>query len=195
MRWNLLASIIIWASSFYPYRLNTWFSVLIYGAKYSRTDQVKLMKKVCKKFEVTWSGKPIKCQCCPHIEGSQLIWTANQLIGFYMKAILALNGLSRTCPFRFFKCYFAQIFLGLFLNTLSHMFLWHDLVMVFISIPTVQVWIFHWFFHSLFNFRMTTVYVMNEFLKRFFCTSVQIQKISSQYLSHLFIFPCEGKWK
>ena len=32
----------------------------------------------------------IKCQCWPHIETSQLIWTANQLTGFYMRA---LNGL------------------------------------------------------------------------------------------------------
>ena len=27
---------------------------------------------------------PIKRQCCPHIETSQLICTANQLTGFYM---------------------------------------------------------------------------------------------------------------
>ena len=33
-------------------------------------------------------------QCCPHIETSQLIYCANQLIGFYMRATLALNGLS-----------------------------------------------------------------------------------------------------
>ena len=32
-------------------------------------------------------------QCCPHIETSQLICTANQLTGFYMRATLALNGL------------------------------------------------------------------------------------------------------
>ena len=32
-------------------------------------------------------------QCCPHIETSQLIFTANQLTGFYMRATLALNGL------------------------------------------------------------------------------------------------------
>ena len=38
--------------------------------------------------------KPIKCQCCPHIEASQLICTANQLTGFYMRAALALNGLT-----------------------------------------------------------------------------------------------------
>ena len=34
------------------------------------------------------------CQCCPHhIETSQLMWTANQLTDFYMRATLALNGL------------------------------------------------------------------------------------------------------
>ena len=37
--------------------------------------------------------KPIKCQCCPDIETSQLICTANKLSGFYMRATLALNGL------------------------------------------------------------------------------------------------------
>ena len=36
----------------------------------------------------------IKCQCCPHIETSQLICTANQLTGFYIRATLALNGLN-----------------------------------------------------------------------------------------------------
>ena len=39
-----------------------------------------------------WS-QPIKCQCCPHIETSQLICTANQLTGFYMRATLAFNEL------------------------------------------------------------------------------------------------------
>ena len=39
--------------------------------------------------------KPIKCQCCPHIETSQLIYKANQLTGFYMKATLAFNGLEK----------------------------------------------------------------------------------------------------
>ena len=36
--------------------------------------------------------QPINFQCCPHIETSQLIWTANQLTGFYMNAALAING-------------------------------------------------------------------------------------------------------
>ena len=34
-----------------------------------------------------------KCQCCPHIETSQLICFANQLTGFYMRATPAFNGL------------------------------------------------------------------------------------------------------
>ena len=37
--------------------------------------------------------EPIKCQCCPHIETSQLICWANQLTGFYKRTTLALNGL------------------------------------------------------------------------------------------------------
>ena len=36
---------------------------------------------------------PIKCQCCPHIETSQSIGTANQLTGFCMRTKLALYGL------------------------------------------------------------------------------------------------------
>ena len=36
----------------------------------------------------------MKCQCCSHIETSQLICTANQLTGFYMRATLAFNGLN-----------------------------------------------------------------------------------------------------
>ena len=45
-------------------------------------------------------AKPIKCQCCPHIETSQLICTANQLAGFYMRITLALNGLIQEMKFR-----------------------------------------------------------------------------------------------
>ena len=37
---------------------------------------------------------PSKCQWCPHIETSQLIFCANQLTDFYMRATLALNGLN-----------------------------------------------------------------------------------------------------
>ena len=39
------------------------------------------------------SAEPIKCQCCPHIETSQLICSANQLTTFYMRATLTFNGL------------------------------------------------------------------------------------------------------
>ena len=41
--------------------------------------------------------EPIKYQRCPHIETSQLIFKANQLAGFYMRATLAFNML--------IKCY------------------------------------------------------------------------------------------
>ena len=37
---------------------------------------------------------PINCECCPHIETSQMIFCANQLTGFYMRATLAINGLN-----------------------------------------------------------------------------------------------------
>ena len=36
----------------------------------------------------------MKCQCCPHIETSQLICCANQLTGFYVMVTLASNGLN-----------------------------------------------------------------------------------------------------
>ena len=36
---------------------------------------------------------PIKCQCYPHIETSQLICCENQLTGYYMRATLVVNGL------------------------------------------------------------------------------------------------------
>ena len=38
---------------------------------------------------------PIKNQCCPHIETSQLICTANQLTSFYIRGRLAFNGLNK----------------------------------------------------------------------------------------------------
>ena len=37
--------------------------------------------------------KRVKCQCCPHIETSHLIFCTKQLTGFYMRAALALIGL------------------------------------------------------------------------------------------------------
>ena len=37
--------------------------------------------------------EPTKCQCCPHIETSQLICCANQLTGFYMWATLTFTEL------------------------------------------------------------------------------------------------------
>ena len=40
---------------------------------------------------LSWEFWPIKCQCCPRIETNQLISTANQLTGFYMRATLTLK--------------------------------------------------------------------------------------------------------
>ena len=36
-------------------------------------------------------------QCCPHKETSQIVCCANQLIVFYMRATLAINGLNIIC--------------------------------------------------------------------------------------------------
>ena len=44
-------------------------------------------------FILEYFHQPIKRQCSPHIETSQLICTADQLTGFYMRATLALNGI------------------------------------------------------------------------------------------------------
>ena len=41
-----------------------------------------------------YTTEPINCQCCPHIETSQLICSANQLAGFCMRTTLAINGLN-----------------------------------------------------------------------------------------------------
>ena len=46
-------------------------------------------------LKITEVSKPIKCQCCPHIETSQLICCPNQLTGFYTRATLALNKLNK----------------------------------------------------------------------------------------------------
>ena len=40
----------------------------------------------------------MKCHFCPHIETSQMIYCANQLTGFYMRATMALNGLIPVHP-------------------------------------------------------------------------------------------------
>ena len=42
---------------------------------------------------------PIKCQCCPYVETSQLICCANELTGFYMRVTLALKGFTETLNF------------------------------------------------------------------------------------------------
>ena len=40
------------------------------------------------------NGQHIKCQCCPHVETSQLICCGNQMTAFYMWATLVFNGLT-----------------------------------------------------------------------------------------------------
>ena len=44
-----------------------------------------------------------KCLCCPNVETSQLIYTANQLTSFYMRVTLAFNGLIKLSFHRSFK--------------------------------------------------------------------------------------------
>ena len=42
--------------------------------------------------------KPIKSQCCRHIENSQLFCCTNQMIAFYVRAALGFNGLNTILP-------------------------------------------------------------------------------------------------
>ena len=53
------------------------------------------VKYIGKKRSPNHRFDQLKCHCCPHIETSQLICKAKQLSGFYMRATLTLNGLSK----------------------------------------------------------------------------------------------------
>ena len=53
------------------------------------------MKKQSHENYIKVRCSAIKCKCCPHIETSQLICKAKQLTGFFIRATLALNGLSQ----------------------------------------------------------------------------------------------------
>ena len=53
------------------------------------------MKDDTQSPHVDWRITVNKCQCCSHIEISQLICTAIQLTGFYMSATLVLNELKK----------------------------------------------------------------------------------------------------
>ena len=57
------------------------------------TDHEPLKKEIQRDQNTSKIIRPIKCQCCPHIETSELIYTATQLACFYMRATLAFNGL------------------------------------------------------------------------------------------------------
>ena len=66
--------------------------------------QIWLLKWNITQFRILWKkdykdhsvAQSINCQYCFYIETSQLICTANQLTGFYMRATLAVIGLSQT---------------------------------------------------------------------------------------------------
>ena len=59
------------------------------------------MKMICQHLQKILTRK---CQCCPHIETSQLICKVNQLTVFYMRTPLALNGLNKEVnPFKKIK--------------------------------------------------------------------------------------------
>ena len=62
------------------------------------TERISLNSYECKGKLILCGVKsdyiPIKCQCCPHIETSQLICCGIQLTGSYMRKPLPLTGLS-----------------------------------------------------------------------------------------------------
>ena len=68
--------------------------------KHLRLNHETLQKTFCEIRVLKISKRNAKylmqsyCQCCPYIETNQLICTANQLTGFYVRATLAFNGLN-----------------------------------------------------------------------------------------------------
>ena len=69
---------------------------------WSKTPETLKQTKYLNTFKHTLT---IKCQCCPHIETTQLICTANQLTGFYMRATLARTNFFSLQLFSSFQVY------------------------------------------------------------------------------------------
>ena len=65
----------------------------------------------------TCKTKPIKCQCRPNRETSQLICKANKLTDFCMRATLALNGLISLSIFRSFLIFLVFVKIYRILNS------------------------------------------------------------------------------
>ena len=65
------------------------------GSYFCTVSDLQSCSQDPRKHEEKWNSlQLIKCQCCPHIETSQLICFANQLSGFFMRAALAFNWLN-----------------------------------------------------------------------------------------------------
>ena len=118
-----------------------------------------------------------QCHCCPHIETSQLICTANQLTGFYMRATLTLNGLreklkccGQTMGFFFYQYFY---FAGGYRTRLWHKCFFTDFVKYFRSafLQKPSGWLFLKFYNKL-------------ICKKWEIST--IKKITSHYFSHNF---------
>ena len=75
----------------------TWFLICLFWTHVGRLNLI-LRDLQSRAYFLYWRVirflvSPIKCQCCRHVETSQLISAANQLAGFYMRETLAFNGL------------------------------------------------------------------------------------------------------
>ena len=102
------------------------------------------------------SFEPTKCQCCLHIETSQLICTANQLIGFYMRVTLALNGLTYVT----FSVIFSERFnILLTYSRRYHTFLTCLHLILWDSFPYI-------FFQTLFNINVFPIITLSKFNRR-----------------------------
>ena len=86
---NPLSQLIYSTHTTQKIKFSITFSILIYS---THTTQLIYSTHTTQKIKFS-----IKCQCCPHIEISQLTCTASQLTDFYMRATLALNGLNINC--------------------------------------------------------------------------------------------------
>ena len=107
------------------------------------------------------SFEPTKCQCCLHIETSRLICTANidlQLIsiGFYMRATMALNGLTYVT----FSVIFSERFnILLTYSRRYHTFLTCLYLILWDSFPYI-------FFQTLFSINVFPIITLSKFNRR-----------------------------
>ena len=120
-------------------------------------------------MSVIFDFQPSKCQCCPHIETSQLICCANQLTGFYMRVTLAFNRLNQNSAGLIVKTSAAKHFFY-YLQTTKQFFE----VLLFLLIMTFANYEVNVFSGSYTNQQMV------KKIKRFFSASSYMKNIYSR---------------